>query len=235
MITQRPMSPSEREQLTGVLNMISERGRKWRQALENAFVMWAVLTLGVVLLWGLLGRWVGPLFGGDFGWNSPAALWIAAAGVVICAFIASISTYRWMSSRRDLQPGLTADVRDAVVNEHPFRLIDAKCFQEPEHHGLIYFLRTDDRRVFVLYDSESQDLAMEGKDPFSGSLKPRAQLRLVRAPASRYVLATTFEGDELERGEPVELCAPPDEWPEDSEFCNVPWDELERRFGPPAG
>jgi hypothetical protein len=65
-------------------------------------------------------------------------------------------------------------------------------------------------------------------------MKPRTQLRLVRAPASQYVLATTFEGNVLDVGKPVEMYAPPDEWPEDSEFCKVPWDEIEPRFGAPA-
>jgi hypothetical protein len=41
----------------------------------------------------------------------------------------------------------------------------------------------------------------------------------------------SFLGQPLDIGSPTELKAPPDDWPEEDEFCDIPWAELENRLG----
>jgi len=107
----------------------------------------------------------------------------------------------------------------------------AKRFQEPEHGGLIYFLRTNDGRVFVLFDHESQDLGVQGENPLSSEFRPRVEFRITRAPQSGHVLSSTFSGPPLHLESPLDLTIPPKQWPETEEFCEIPWDDLEVRLG----
>jgi hypothetical protein len=99
---------------------------------------------------------------------------------------------------------------------------------------LIYFLRADDDRVLVVYDPESQSLGAGGEDPLASAFRPRTELMMARAPATKYVLDKRFTGNLMDLGEPVELAASPKEWPEQDQLCQIPWDHLEKRLGNPA-
>src|SRR5262249_5024295 len=103
--------------------------------------------------------------------------------------------------------------------------------QEPEHGGLMYFLRTTDDKVFVLFDYESQGLGAEGKDPLATEFRPCEKLLLVRAQHSEIVLSQNFSGAAVEGGEPIELSVGPSKWPEWDCYCDIKWTELEERFG----
>jgi hypothetical protein len=95
----------------------------------------------------------------------------------------------------------------------------------------MYFLRTTDARVFVLYDYESQDRAAQERDPLGSSLRPKSELLLVRAPTAQFIISQTFAGDDLPTAALRELRVPPRQWPEPAEFCCVPWSELESHYG----
>lgn len=59
------------------------------------------------------------------------------------------STLRWikpLSARRQM---LAADLTAGVVLEERLIFVAAMCFQEPDHDGLIYFLRTADDQVIA--------------------------------------------------------------------------------------
>jgi hypothetical protein len=145
------------------------------------------------------------------------------------------STVRWVKTLPDNRSELAADLAKGAVSDETYRVVGAKRFQEPEHGGLIYFLRTEDDRVLALYDHESQDLSVRGEDPQQSSFRPRAELTLTRAPATRFVLDKRFNGQPIETPPPIELSAPPHEWPENEAFCDVPWDDLERRLAIQGG
>ena len=172
--------------------------------------------------------------GRDVGLQSPYALWIFVLGVPACAAYALVSTVLSMRRRRDLRPALRADLETGDVIEESYRFTDARRFQEPEHGGLIYFLHTDDDRVFVLYDTESQDLGARGGNPLTSRFEPKSELRVVRTPSSAIVLGKSFSGEVLDAGEPLELGLPPKEWPASEAYYDVPWAELDAKLARPG-
>jgi hypothetical protein len=91
-------------------------------------------------------------------------------------------------------------------------------------------LRTLDEKVFAVYDSESQDLGVQGKDPFASGFAPRVNLTVVRTPRNRHIIERDFSGEPLEAGPPAVLGISPEQWPEDGEFFDCPWSELDRRL-----
>jgi hypothetical protein len=127
---------------------------------------------------------------------------------------------------------LVADISGAQVAEEHYVLTAAKRFQEPEHGGLIYFLRTAEDKVLTLYDHESQDLGVQGGEPLKSSFRPKTELVMVRAPQTALVIDKAFSGEVLEAGDPIVLVVPPNEWPETESYCDIPWTELEARLGP---
>jgi hypothetical protein len=180
-----------------------------------------------------LAAWLARRFSGlDVGWQSPHALWIAAGGAAGSAAFAARAARSWFASQSDGRTGFARDLELGLVVDETYALTAAKRFREPEHGGLMYFLRTDDEQVLVLFDYESQDLGVNGGDPLQSSFRPRTKLTIARAPTTRVVLSTSFDGPELALGVPLELAAGPEQWPESGELCTVPWGALERHFGP---
>ena len=224
---QRAMSEDERAFLQKLLR---DAPLRWKSGLGNAIVLWATSLLIVVLGWSAVA-WLGRVaFELDLGWRTSAGQWVLVAGAAACAGYAIYSTIRWLRSSRDYRLLARLDLADGTVFEERLTFVDVRPFQEPEHGGLIYFLRATDDRVFVVYDHESQDLGVEGKDPLSSPLRPRSELLIVRAPNTRLVITKTFAGHELAMAPIRELAAPPREWPETDEFCSVPWSDLEGRY-----
>jgi hypothetical protein len=228
---QRPMTADERVSLQ---DRLRSAPRPWKQAAENFGVLWACSMLLLTLGWGLIGWLAGRVSDANIGWKSPFALWIVPLSVGCTLCYALYSTLRWIqpvSARRQL---LHADLATGIVQEEQLTFVEAMCFQEPEHDGLIYFLRTADDRVFATFDYESQDLGAGGEDAFSSSFRPKSQLRLVRLPSAREPLRVTFYGEILPTDRVLKLSAPAKQWPKDDEFIDVPWAELERQFSTPS-
>jgi hypothetical protein len=179
-----------------------------------------------LLAWGAR-----KMTGVDFGLHSSIAPWIACFSALAALIPAIRSSLRWFRSWRDPKALIRADLDAGTVEEERLTFTSAKRFQEPEHGGLIYFLRTKKGRAFVVFDHESQDLGVTGKDPLSSSFRPCVDLLIARAPATRCVLMRSFSGQPLNIESPTELTAPPDNWPEQDEFCDIPWAQLENRLG----
>jgi hypothetical protein len=226
------MSSAERDFLAGILSASANRLRRWKQAAGNAVVLFAASLLAFVVVWAavawLFRRTIGP----DYGWESSAAIWVAMAGAALCAVFAVTSTVRWVKSWPDHRAELRTDLSRGIVVDEFYRLVEVKRFQEPEHGGLIYFLRNEDDRVLVLYDSESASLGAAGEDPLGSPFRPSSELTMVRAPATRFVLDTRFAGSAMTLSAPIELAVQLKEWPDQDEFCAISWDNLETHFGP---
>lgn len=227
----RPLTAAERTHLERAARSAGGPLRRWRLAAVNALVVWAASLLLVFVLW-LSVSWPARVMGGrDIGLQSPLAPWIVGIGVPLCTLYALYATVRWLRGHRDPRPGLLADLERGEAIEETHRFVAAKRFQEPEHGGLIYFLRTPDDRAFAVYDSASQDLGVQGKDPLTSPFRPRTALTVVRAPRSGLVLDTAFTGEALASGDAIELTASPDDWPQADAYSEIPWNDLERRLG----
>ena len=230
-VSSRDMSPSEREFLHIALEGLRTGDKRWSQAVENAFVMWAASCLVLCLVWWVIGWLLRSFAHLDLGWHSRAAMKVLPTIVLIGAAMSMVSMVRWMRSWRDTKPLLLADLRAGRVEEEHYVFTEALRFQEQEHGGLIYFLRTSDERVLTLFDPESQDLGVRGGDPLASGFRPMTRLVMVRAPETRYVLDKRFSGEPLYCALPVTLAVNPRLWPESEEYCDVPWGELRTRLG----
>lgn len=233
--TERTAAPSELAFLQEKLENAPTTGRRWKQGAENALVLWATSLLGLVVIWLVLAWLARKLLDVDYGLRSPLSPWIWIVAIALCATLAIVSSTRWIKSWKDYRPLLQADITGAVVAEEHYVFTESKCFQEEEHGGLMYFLRISDDKSLVLFDYESQDLGIQGDDRLHSNLKPRQNLVIVHAPRSRFVISTTFSGELLEPGYLLTLDIDPKEWPEPESVCNIPWSELEHRFGPNKG
>lgn len=184
----------------------------------------------VVLGWLLVAWLARAIFQHEIGWNSPVAIGVIAFGAPACAVFAVVSSIRWISGWRDTRPLLLADLDAGRVVEEIYQFTAAKRFQEPEHGGLIYFLKTTGDKVLTLYDYESSNLGARGEDPFGSDFEPRTNLLMVRAPKTGYVISQRISGAPLDAGAPLELATAPQLWPESETYCDIPWDELEKRL-----
>ena len=228
--SERALTDEERRKLERLVRRLPDRYRRWREAMENAGILSAVMLALVLLPWLLIAWAVRKLGGPDLGMHSAVAPWIVGIGVPLAVGVAIVSTVRWMRAWVVPTRAIQQDLAAGRVREEQYAFVAAKRFQEQEHGGLVYFLRTADARVYVVYDRRSQELGVDGEDPFSGPFRPRAQLTIVRAPVSGTVLRRRFSGDVLEAGEAHDLTAAPENWPHDDGYCAFGWDELEARL-----
>jgi hypothetical protein len=229
-VTKRPMSEQEREFVTRTLKSAATGDTRWIRGSENALLLWAMSMLLFVFAWKLIAWLAGAALHVEIGWSSPAAVWITGFGALACALVAVVSSVRWIKTWRDARPDLRADLEGGQVIEESYEFTAAKRFQEPEHGGLIYFLRTADDKVFVLYDHESQDLGGQDENPLKSKFQPCTELLIVRAPKTGFVISKQFSGAALDVGDPHELSVAPQSWPESESYCKFRWDELERRL-----
>src|SRR5262249_27577053 len=161
------LTVTERDALQAHLSGLPTSSARFRQGLVNALLLWAVTLLVFVVAWYVVAWLAMKLTRVSFGWYSPWALPILTVGVGVCGGYAVFSTVGWMRGWKDARPLVRRDLERGVATEETLEFTAAKRFQEPEHGGLIYFLRARDERVYVLYDYESQELGVQGKDPLS--------------------------------------------------------------------
>ena len=222
-MTTRPASHSERSALMAALN--SARGNR-RENL--GLLVGPTVTLGLLfgLLWAIL-YWAGSkFFDVNLGLHSSAAPWILAAGAVAVVSIIGPEIVKGMNHSKSATSALQADLASGTVEEMTIRIVDAIRMQEPDLGGFLFFFRTEDGRVYVQFDYESQDLGVDGKDPEMSTYKPREMLNVVRTHHQGRVLASVFSGQPVPVAQKVTLTSRPKHWPEPDDFCEVPWDRL---------
>jgi hypothetical protein len=227
--TKRAMSDVEREIFQRTLIRVPSLVTRCLGGVY-ALVSWAVVMLIFVCAWAVISWLARVTMRVEIGWSSVAAIWIGLVGALASAAIATVSSLRWVKAWQNARPELRADIDAGTVVEEIYEFTAAKRFQEPEHGGLIYFLRTRDDKVFVQFDYESQDLGARGGNPLSSAFHPRTKLSIIRGPKSGVVISHGFSGDILDAGAPLELSIGPESWPESDTYCDIPWQELESRL-----
>lgn len=231
-VVRRAATELERVYLEDILRNAATTGHRWKQGAENALVLCAASLLGLVIVW-LGAAWLArKLFAVDFGLHSGAAVWVLGAATPLCATYSVISSTRWVRGWKDYRPLLKADIGVGEVSEEHYVFVSAKRFQEPEHGGLMYLLRTTEDKVLALFDHESRALGAQDGDPMTSTFLPRSTLTMVRAPTTGFVISRSFSGAPLEVGDTVELAIEPERWPESDNYVNIPWSDLETRLGP---
>ncbi len=120
-------------------------------------------------------------------------------------------------------------LRGDQVRAATYDIVAVKRYQESEHGGLVYLLRTDDGQVLSVFDSESQLLGVDGKDPLSSSFRPKSRVELVETLDRRCFIQETWSGAELSVPDPLPLNQ--SRWPEHGEIVKVVWEQCDRHFG----
>jgi hypothetical protein len=233
-INQRTATPEELAILDGLISKAPTAANRLTRGAANALVLWAATLLALLAAWLTLGWLAGKVFAVDLGLRSSATLWVLGMAAPACAVFAIVSSAGWVRNRTDHRRLLQQDLSSNQVAEEHYVFTDARRFQEPEHGGLLYFLRSAENEVFTVHDHESQDLGVDNRDPLQSSYRPQSHLRVVRAPRSGFVLGSQSSGTVLNAGAPVELCLAPEDWPEAQTLCNIPWSQLEARLGSPV-
>lgn len=227
---ERDMTADERKQLEGLAKESVISRFDYRKRGNVLFDTGSMLSLAAVVSW-LLIAWVVRLFTGfDFGWNSPWGMTIVWSLIGLSFFYA---TFNIMRGGRPVSPeniGIAADLRAGKVRVEEIEFVDIKGFEEPEHGGFLYFLKTTDDRVFAALDYESQTLAINDEDPLTSPDRPRRLLKLVTAPISGQCLNFRFSGDLLECSQWFVLTADLERWPDFESFVAVDWNDLDWKF-----
>lgn len=230
-VTERDMFEEEQQFLQRIIDAHPTKFRKMKMIIGNGVITWCAMMLLVVICWLIIAWLVRKAFDLEIGWdNNLAAVWIVSLGGIACLIFSTISTARWVRGWTDIREPLRVDIENQRVNVEKYEFCEAIRMQEPEHLGLMYFMREDSEAAFVYFDSESQDLGVQDEDPLRSSFVPRSHLSLVRAPESRVAIESSVSGDALDTGDPVELTAPPELWPEHEEISDVPWSKLTEKF-----
>ncbi|OGB09842.1 MAG: hypothetical protein A3E23_07080 [Burkholderiales bacterium RIFCSPHIGHO2_12_FULL_65_48] len=227
---QRPATPEEQAAIGKLFSSAPTAATRLKQGIENAFVLWATSLLALVVVWLLLGWLASKVWDVHLGLRSTATLWVMALATPACAVLAVRSSVKWVRTLPDYRPLLRQDLADSLVNEERYVFTEARRFQEPEHGGLMYFLRTNEDEVFTVYDYESQTLGIDDQDPLQSAYRPQTQLVVIRAPNSGLVLCSQGSGAPLEVGAPVDLAVGPEKWPKPETLCDIPWSQLNVRL-----
>lgn len=226
----REITDKERNQLVGELENLPGKMMRLKEGIQNLVVLWALSLLLYLVFWIGLAWLFDKLFNLQFGMGSSYDIWVVLFGALTSFIYAIYSTIKWIRSWEDLGAFLKADLDNGKVEELNISILESKCFQEPEHGGLIYFLRTSDEKVLTVYDHESQDLGVNGDDPENSQFKVKERLHLVKAPLSKITLLRSFSGKELDSGDILDLSVSPDKWPDQDSWCPVKWEDLESYY-----
>ena len=200
--------------------------------------IWEVVPLGgstlalvLVLIWIFINWLLGFIVAFDFGWNSQYRNYILwpIVGFSYSWFLFEVAKSCGPNSKTRLAVKKDLEVKILKVSEYP--IYEAKVFEEPEHGGFIYFVRTSGDKVLALFDSESQDLSIDGQDPKDSSYKIRSVLKISRAPNSNIIVDEQYSGDLVQISELEVFTENTKIWPEHAGFVKCKWENVSAKYG----
>ena len=208
---------------------------------KNALGDWGFMTLSIAgsfiligLLIAALIKLIDWLIGTDIAAivleDTRTLSLILLAGLILAAILAAKYTVIAQRFTSDMAANYQQDLADNVVDASTHQITDVKLFREPEHGGLMFFLRTDADKTLFLFDVESQDMALEtGDDTPPPMITPKRTLTLTFFP-NTHLTYEGFEGAPLPLPDILDMTADPADWPEDRSWIDTPWDKLEKTF-----
>lgn len=191
----------------------------------------ATLALVLVLLWIFVNWLLGFIIAFDFGWNSQYRNYILWS---IVGFSYSLILYEVAKScgpNSKIRQAIEKDLAESILKVSEYPVYEVKVFEEPEHGGFIYFVRTFGDKVLALFDSESQDLSIDGKEPKNSTYKIRKKLQIFRAPNSNIIVKEQFDGDFVEIPEMELFTGNTKIWPEHAGFVKCKWTNISVKYG----
>ena len=136
------------------------------------------------------------------------------------------STWHTVKDWRNGRRIYLEEIDTGQVKESNYLVNKVKVGVCSEAEEIVYFLQLDDGRVFVLWDDREVTEA-----PLYPKGIIRHELRIVRSVIVDWALSITFTGELVGIESIFTLPDKEEDWPEDEAFCDVPWDQIERRYG----
>ena len=155
---------------------------------------------------------------------------------LVAGFVLAFATILRRGPSRAEGELLRRDIESGEVDELVLDIAEAKAFREPEHGGLMYFLRLGDGRVF--FDSRG-GIADAGWDRQPEIIPeadiPRQSLHLLYGPFRGRLLGSRFSGPAVHPVSVSIMKASPDYWPAPGTFRKTAWSEIEKHFAAAGG
>lgn len=152
---------------------------------------------------------------------------LAIAGWTVVSEWRSRKNHReWLLKRNEDLAG-----RDNLICE-VHRVIDVMLVRDPEHGQPMYFVKTEDDRIFYVFngqdeldeDWECQPLKLKDDD------RPRAGLKIILHPKTKERLLVEFQGTPIDARTCYIIDRDPAEWPMDGQIMQGEWETLPKRY-----
>jgi hypothetical protein len=224
------MTRKELEMLKKLASGFSLNTESIKELIGPVVSIYPFYAMIIVLIWLFIAWIVRVIFVVDFGWDSQYSYTILFSILSLSFIHLLVTLIKSETADPKTRKMLLFDIQQKKILVEDYQLIDGKVFEEPEHGGFIYFFKTNDDKVFVTFDSESQDLAMNDEDASKSSFSPKNKLRLEKTPNANVLINEEFSGDELDVPEPLLFTANTKIWPEFDGFIDVSWSKIESKF-----
>ena len=237
----KPMTEAQRLYLQQVLATLPSPKKQSLKAALNTAVFWVFISAGLCILWFISSLVVSAVFEVDIGISSSYSTFLFSAILVIAGLFSVNSTRKWLQASGSLYSRINIDLTINRVKEENYNIMNVKCFREPEHNGLIYFLqlvplptnqskmsRQEEAKIRVIYDYESQSNSVEA----SQLLIIKSVLTIVSGNHCGIVLENDFSGAVLAEIEHFDLTILPEKWPSPDSWLSDDWQNLAPRYAP---
>ncbi|TEW55954.1 hypothetical protein E2R68_02355 [Psychromonas sp. RZ22] len=227
----RTLSEQEKNHLTQALSSLPVPRKRYLKAALNTSVFWVFSLAIFCIVWFISSLLIAAFTEFDIGISSDYAKHIFPIIILIAGFFAINSTKKWLATSENDYALVKADLKAQQVVLDTYQVIESKCFKEPEHGGLLYFLllkapHNETTKVRAIYDYESQK-----KDPdIKSLLSITHQITICTAPQSKLVVSNQFSGQAMGKISYFALTTEPENWPQPNSWVNSDWHTLQQKF-----
>jgi hypothetical protein len=226
----RPITNSERTELERLYSCAQTRKNRFWIMLAGFFSQW-LGSMVIIVIICLILSWVASIFTKfDFSFRSSIGAVVLNLFIIITAVWSALQNWQWFKRSTNMRTLIAIDISEGMVVEEQYHFSAAKCFREPEHGGLMYFLLDEKNRTYVIFDHESQNLNDNMMQSSSSLLFPKTDLTVIRAPKSKLMICQEFSGVRLHTDFPREITLSPENWPDPNAFYRIKWDDLEQKL-----
>lgn len=233
----RDITETEVLTLSQILSTLPVPRKRHLKAALNTAVFSVFSLAGFCIFWFVASIILAAFTNIDIGISSVYSSAIFIVAIITALAIAINSTKNWLANSVNDYGLINTDIKARKIADQTFSIQDVKCFKEPEHGGLLYFLllssdnptSTEDSslRIRAIYDYESQNVEVEQHK----LLVIKQELTISTAPHSQFVLSNTFKGQELGQTTVFDLAVSPTQWPKADSWFQGHWNMLETQFG----
>lgn len=237
----KPMTEPQQRYLKQALSTLPTPKKQTLKAALNTAVFWVFISVGLCVLWFISSLIIAAIVDLDIGISSSYSTFIFSAIIMLAGLFAINSTRKWLRESGSLYSLIQSDLTLKSIKEENYKVLGIKCFKEPEHNGLIYFLKLAasptlqtesdsliEDKIRVIYDYESQSKSIESQR----LLIVKSSLTILIGVHSDIVLENNFSGTVMTQIDHFDLTIPPERWPSPDSWLSADWQSLETSYAP---